>query len=374
MRALRSISTAIVALVALTSLARAEDQIVWQPSLDAARQTAAQTNRLILVHFWAPWCERCGRLDKDVFSNAEVGRALESNFVLVKLNFDEVRGTARLYGVSSLPTDVIISPNGRLVAQIQSPPTASQYVAQMNQAAAGYRELTRTAPQDVAAGGTQSVAQTPHPVAMTNAAPQSAPAAVFVTQATAATSAPPSATGAGYSVPAATTPGTDPTGQRATDDRYADYFRQQPNGAPSATAQNETGQTASPPNAPQQYPPTVTNQYVTATAAQPNPAAQVAAAPSAQPTTATGQALAYGAPTGNQPPPGTYAVYQPQPQLPQLPPGCPPIGLDGCCPVTLVETRQWAIGDKTWGVVHRGRTYLFLGPAEKEKFLANPDR
>ena len=42
--------------------------------------------------------------------------------------------------------------------------------------------------------------------------------------------------------------------------------------------------------------------------------------------------------------------------------------------MTLVETRQWAIGDKTWGVVHRGRTYLFLGPAEKEKFLANPDR
>ena len=25
------------------------------------------------------------------------------------------------------------------------------------------------------------------------------------------------------------------------------------------------------------------------------------------------------------------------------------------------------------GIVHRGRTYLFLGPAERKKFLANPD-
>ena len=50
-------------------------------------------------------------------------------------------GTARLYGVSSIPTDVIITPNGRLVSQLQSPPSANQYVAQMNQAATGHREL-----------------------------------------------------------------------------------------------------------------------------------------------------------------------------------------------------------------------------------------
>jgi YHS domain-containing protein len=27
-----------------------------------------------------------------------------------------------------------------------------------------------------------------------------------------------------------------------------------------------------------------------------------------------------------------------------------------------------------WGAVHRGRTYVFTGPAEQQKFLANPDR
>jgi YHS domain-containing protein len=68
-----------------------------------------------------------------------------------------------------------------------------------------------------------------------------------------------------------------------------------------------------------------------------------------------------------------HAAYQPSAQAPQLPPGCPPAALDGNCPVTLMERRQWATGNRAWGAIHRGRTYLFVGPDEKEKFLANPD-
>ncbi len=68
------------------------------------------------------------------------------------------------------------------------------------------------------------------------------------------------------------------------------------------------------------------------------------------------------------------ASVAPQVQLPQLPPGCPPLALDGNCPVTLVERKRWAVGHPTFGAVHRGRTYLFLGPQEREKFLTDPDR
>ena len=56
-----------------------------------------------------------------------------------------------------------------------------------------------------------------------------------------------------------------------------------------------------------------------------------------------------------------------------LPPGSPPLGLDGCCPVTLVEQKRWARGDTQWGAVHRGRTYLFASSEAQHRFLANPD-
>ncbi len=67
--------------------------------------------------------------------------------------------------------------------------------------------------------------------------------------------------------------------------------------------------------------------------------------------------------------------------VPGLPPaatadayGSMPVGLEGYCPVTLVEKSVWVEGRPQWGVRHRGRTYLFAGPAEQQSFLAAPDR
>ncbi|MCH7727103.1 MAG: thioredoxin family protein [Planctomycetes bacterium] len=52
----------------------------------------------------------------------------------------------------------------------------------------------------------------------------------------------------------------------------------------------------------------------------------------------------------------------------------PPMGLDGFCPVTLLEKRAWKKGNVRWGIRHRGRTYLFAGQQELQRFWADPDR
>ncbi len=309
MRALHRFSYAtVVALLAMPALAQAQDQIPWQPNLETAQQLAGQTNRLVLVHFWAPWCQPCLRLDKEVFTHAETVQALNPNFVFVKLNVDEAPGTARLYGVSSLPTDVILSPSGRLVSQMQSPPTAAQFVAQMNQAAAGHRDLARRSQTQVVAASPRS------------------PDGVLPAGAT----APPTA---------GTNPQVEPTQGAYSNDRYAEYLREHPQANAQAGSQ------------PQVSPAAVINP----------PGAPVPQGPSS------------GAPVANQQPYTARASYQPAPQAPQLPPGCPPAGLDGYCPVTLSDRQQWSLGDVHWGAVHRGRTYLFIGPEEQKKFLANPD-
>lgn len=59
----------------------------------------------------------------------------------------------------------------------------------------------------------------------------------------------------------------------------------------------------------------------------------------------------------------------------------PPIALDGFCPVTLLDTlahdpsgrSAWKKGDKQFGAIHLGRTYLFTSIEQQQKFLANPD-
>jgi protein disulfide-isomerase len=50
------------------------------------------------------------------------------------------------------------------------------------------------------------------------------------------------------------------------------------------------------------------------------------------------------------------------------------LALDGYCPVQLTENEHWVWGDRRWGVIHEGRTYLFAGPDEQNRFLADPTK
>lgn len=74
--------------------------------------------------------------------------------------------------------------------------------------------------------------------------------------------------------------------------------------------------------------------------------------------------------------------FQPQPWVqPQKAEQAPPVagagpqwGLDGYCPVRLVQYHRWQLGDRRWGVNHENKTYLFSGPEEQQEFLRNPYR
>lgn len=50
------------------------------------------------------------------------------------------------------------------------------------------------------------------------------------------------------------------------------------------------------------------------------------------------------------------------------------MGMEGYCPVTLIEKGAWVEGNMQYGARHRGRTYLFAGPAEQQAFFSAPDR
>jgi protein disulfide-isomerase len=48
--------------------------------------------------------------------------------------------------------------------------------------------------------------------------------------------------------------------------------------------------------------------------------------------------------------------------------------MDGFCPVQIYEQNRWVRGDPHYGVIHRGRTYLFRNPDEAKRFYADPDK
>jgi len=139
----------------------------------------------------------------------------------------------------------------------------------------------------------------------------------------------------------------------------------------------------------QSVPPQISNQPAVVAAQPPTPAPQSSyqsLVPTENPWV-TARSNQPAAPPATQPPAPTHASPNTTPSLAannqQLVPAAqaPPIALDGFCPVTLLETvsrdpkdrSAWKKGDRNFGAIHLGRTYLFASAENQQKFLANPD-
>ncbi len=102
---------------------------VWRHSLMEAETEARQLNRPILLHFHASWCGPCRQMDGAVLNTAEVKRMLLERVVGVKIDLDQHPEIAEKYGVESIPADVIISPEGKVLKKSVGFQQREQYVA-----------------------------------------------------------------------------------------------------------------------------------------------------------------------------------------------------------------------------------------------------
>ena len=52
----------------------------------------------------------------------------------------------------------------------------------------------------------------------------------------------------------------------------------------------------------------------------------------------------------------------------------PAVAVDGFCPVELGLHGRWVQGDPRWTVVYKGYIYRLSGTAQRQEFLANPEK
>ncbi|HEV7226780.1 MAG TPA: thioredoxin family protein [Pirellulales bacterium] len=156
---------------------------------------------------------------------------------------------------------------------------------------------------------------------------------------------------------------------RPVDDRYADHYNRRQNVEREPyqpPVQNQVAQNQLAQNPAQQQP--AADRY-----AERSPAPSSSSQQGQYPQQTTVQTA--GTQPSAEPPAGAE-----QPIELRIPPGSPPLALEGYCPVTLVESRSlpsgapWQVGDPNVGAIHRGMLYLFTNAANQQKFLANPDR
>jgi thiol-disulfide isomerase/thioredoxin/YHS domain-containing protein len=316
----------------------------WQKDLDTARKLATQSDRLILVHFWSQKCAPCLQMERDTFSQSNVAKTLEATFVPVKIDADQYPKIANQFGIRRVPTDLVMTPDGKVVDSSTGFYPPAQYLSRMSQIAAAARRGPGTAPDRslVAANVQPPYGSAPvdgRPAGAAPAGRQVGPSgwnvppdrAPPIAAATTSATAP-----GGYAMP----PGADPR------DRNAD-----PRGrAAEDTTSSPSGRTIPPSDRLARWPSSAGGEGSRRLdAAGPAPRN-----PGADPEAGRGFAR----------PAGSAAEERFQ----------PPLDLEGYCPVTLVEQGRWVRGDRRYGVIHHGRTYLFTGQQEADRFFQNPDR
>ena len=111
----------IVARIAMNWFGEGKNDLVNWVDLEDATRLAASSNRPILMDFTAEWCGPCHVLDKEVFRDPLLAKAINQRFIAVRVtdremedgrNSTEVEALQRRYGVQGFPTVIIADAAG----------------------------------------------------------------------------------------------------------------------------------------------------------------------------------------------------------------------------------------------------------------------
>ncbi len=156
MRQLHFFASFTIAFATLAASALAQPGINWQTDFEAAKQQAAAQNKLLLVHFWTPSCGPCRVLDNAVFNQENVAHVVATDYVPVKLNANENANLATSLGITRVPTDVVLTPQGQIVDKFVSQQQPMAYIAQISKVATDYKSTTGRQFQQVTANNGMS--------------------------------------------------------------------------------------------------------------------------------------------------------------------------------------------------------------------------
>ena len=87
----------------------------WEEALILAKKE----NKLIFLDIYATWCGPCKKLKKNTFSNEEVGKLYNSNFINVSFDGEQAEGLMLMnrYHLRGYPSLLFIDSTGKVVEQ-----------------------------------------------------------------------------------------------------------------------------------------------------------------------------------------------------------------------------------------------------------------
>ena len=147
--------SALLAAVAVLLVVQQASAGTWLTSLNAAQKRAKERKQLIFVDLFAEWCGWCHKMEQEVFPS-EAFQKVTADKVLLRLNTEDGgEGTklAQQYGINSLPTFLVLTPEMTVAGVISGYFPASAAAKTMTSVETGYSEFKKRVANESSIGG-----------------------------------------------------------------------------------------------------------------------------------------------------------------------------------------------------------------------------
>ena len=124
-------------LFVLPTRASADGDIFADLTLEAALAKAGETDKMVVIDFFATWCGPCKQMDKDTWPHEDVVAWVEKHAILIKVDVDKEEAVAKEFNITAMPTVVFLKADKSEISRFVDAYSATQFVSFGNKVLSG---------------------------------------------------------------------------------------------------------------------------------------------------------------------------------------------------------------------------------------------